>query len=111
MAQILELPRDPEKIALLLRTKINQKVKLTAIGNSKRKIQDIAVDLINASEMPWGEIATGTFLSIGTIKNLATGKTTRPQAETVERIFRFFNFQIDLSSVAIKAGFANKPKG
>lgn len=100
----------PGSIEHELRLRINSKVKLFAVGNSKRKLRDVAIDLINASELDWGDIAKGSFLSRGTIAKLAQDQTRWPQAETIERIIRFFNYQVVLSSVDIKGVYSNKPK-
>lgn len=94
-----------------VRKRIESKVKLIAIGNSKRKLRDVAVDLVNASDLSWKDVANGCFLSPTTIKKLAKDETKNPQSETIERVFRFFNMQVQLNGDTIKGQYANKPKG
>lgn len=93
-----------------INTRVQEKVNLRALGNSKRRMQDVAVDLVNAADLKWSVVAAGTFLSPSTIKKLATGKTQRPQAETVERIFRFFDMGMELVRGTLDAKFKNAPK-
>jgi len=97
-------------IAAQIRQQINANVALTALGNSTRSLQDVAIDLINASGWKYKVIAEETFLCPSTIKNLATGKTKRPQAETIERIFRAFEYQLDMKAVKLSAKYANRAK-
>ena len=94
-----------------VKTRIGAKVKLQAVGNSKRKLRDVAVDLVNASGMGWAEIAAGCYLSKATIGNLAKDKTKNPQSETIERVFRFFDMRVMLSGENIKGKYLNQPKG
>lgn len=89
---------------------IKAKVKLAAIGNSDRKLKDVAQDLVNASGMSFAEVANGCFLCISTVKKLARGATRNPQSETIERVFRFFNMRVDLSGEPIKEKYANRKK-
>ena len=93
-----------------VRKRIGAKVKLAAIGNSKRKMRDVAVDLINASDMDWKDIAAGCYLSKATIAKLAKDQTRNPQSETIERVFRFFNMRMSLEGEMIKGQYANQPK-
>lgn len=86
------------------------KVKLAAIGNSDRKLKDVAQDLVNASGMSFAEVAHGCFLCTSTVKKLARGSTSNPQSETIERVFRFFNMRVDLSGEPIKEKYANRKK-
>lgn len=98
-------------LTLEIRDRLAAKVKLQAIGNSKRKLRDVTVDLVNASGMDWKTIADGCFLSKSTIANLAKDRTQNPQSETVERVFRFFDMRVSLTDEPIKGQYANKPKG
>ena len=97
-------------IGRTIRANIESNVALVAIGNSERKMKDLAVDLINASGMSYEDIADKCYLCKGTIKNLATEVTKNPQSETLERIFRAFEFRLDLNAVRLNERFANKPK-
>lgn len=90
--------------------RIKDKVRLRAIGNSGRKLKHVAQDLVNASDLGYGEIAEGCFLCKATVKNLARGTTHNPQSETVERVFRFFDMRVDLNGEPIKGKYANQPK-
>jgi len=90
---------------------ITSKVKLQAIGNSKRKMRDVAIDLINQSGLDWSYIAGGCYLSKSTIAKLAKDETKNPQSETLERIFRFFDMKMSLSNEVIKRQYTNQPKG
>lgn len=94
----------------LLRKRIARHVKLTALGNSNRSMRDIAVDLINQSNLDIAEIAEGCFLCTQTVKNLAEDITEHPHTETLERIFRFFNFKVQLHEERINTTYQNKPK-
>lgn len=93
-----------------LYAEIDQKVALKALGNSNRKLKDVAVDLINASKQPYKEVAAGSYLCRATVKNLVKGKTLNPQSETLERIFRYFEYNVSLDRVALKAKYRNQPK-
>jgi transcriptional regulator with XRE-family HTH domain len=97
-------------IAQQIRQQINANVALTALGNSTRTLRDVAIDLIHASGWKYKVIAEETFLTPSTIKNLASGKTIRPQAETIERIFRAFEYQLDMKAVKLNAKYANRAK-
>lgn len=94
----------------MIRARISKHVNLSALGNSNRSMRDLAVDLINQSKLDHEEIATGCFLCKQTISNLADDITRHPQDQTLERIFRFFNFKVSLVEEKIKAQYANKPK-
>ena len=93
-----------------IRDAINANVALSALGNSNRKMKDVAADLINASGMYYEDIADKCYLCTATIQNLATGKTKNPQSETVERIFRAFEYQLDIRAVQMHVKYANQAK-
>ena len=93
-----------------VKARLGSKVRMQAIGNSKRKIRDVVVDLVNASDEDWKTIANGCFLSKSTIANLAKDKTQNPQTETVERVFRYFSMTLNINPVPINAKFGNKKK-
>ena len=93
-----------------IRDKIAANVALSAIGNSNRSLRDVAVDLINASDMWWEDIAAGTYLCKGTIANLANDKTQNPQLQTVERILKFFDYRVDMKGEVAKGVNVLQPK-
>lgn len=93
-----------------IRRRLTSSVELIAIGNSNRGMKDIAIDLINQSDLDYETIADRCFLSKSTIKNLATEKTRRPQAETIERIFRCFDLRMKLNGEVIRGRYLNKAK-
>lgn len=93
-----------------LRERFQSKVPLQAIGNSKRTMRDVAIDLIHASGQHWSVFAAGCFLSPATIKNLATGKTIHPRYDTIERIFRYCEMSMTLEYEALNSKFRNVPK-
>lgn len=98
------------QITDMLRARILKHVKLHALGNSHRTLRDIAVDLINQSGMDHAEIATGCFLCTQTITNLAEDITQHPQTDTLQRIFRFFNFKVTLQDEYISDAYQNQEK-
>ena len=97
-------------IAKQIRNNIDANVSLAALGNSDRKLKHIAIDLIHASGMDYKDIANKCYLCKSTIANLASEKTINPQSETIERIFRAFEYQLDMKAVRLNAKYANKPK-
>ena len=98
------------QITDMMRARILKHVKLHALGNSNRTMRDIAVDLINQSGLDHADIATGCFLCKQTITNLAEDITLYPQTDTLQRIFRFFNFKVTLQEEVISAAYRNKEK-
>lgn len=97
-------------IAKTIRDNINEKVELYALGNTSRTLADVAADLVNASGMKYKDIASDCFLCTSTVKNLASGKTKRPLSDTVERILRTFEYQLDMKAVKLQAKYGNRPK-
>jgi len=97
-------------IAKQIRDSINANVALSALGNSNRKMKDVAIDLIHASNMDHKDIADMCYLCKSTISNLASEKTKNPQSETIERIFRAFEYQLDMKAVKLSAKYTNRPK-
>lgn len=89
--------------------------KVKALGNSNVKLSDLASDLVN-KHGDLKEIADGSFLHISTVKRIASldptlqGDEYKPNADTVERIFKFFNAEVQIKSVAIKPRFKNQAK-
>jgi len=94
-----------------IRTEIKNNVALKFGGDDKRTMKDLAVDLINASKLSWKEVADGCYLGSTTVKNLATEKTRYPRFDTIERVFKFFEYEANLKPVKISAKNANKEKG
>lgn len=94
-----------------VRSAIKAKVKLKFGGDDTRTMKDVAVDLINASDLPWKEIAAGCYLGKTTIKNLATEKTRFPRYDTIERVYKFFEYEANLKPVKVSAQNVNKEKG
>lgn len=93
-----------------IRDKIKAEVQLRALGNSNRSLRDIAVDLINASNLDWETIAEGTYLCKSTIGNLAKDITQNPQLQTVERVIKFFDCRVDLTGELVKGPNLLQPK-
>ncbi|RLA51625.1 MAG: hypothetical protein DRR42_09915 [Gammaproteobacteria bacterium] len=93
-----------------IRDKIAGNVQLHALGNSNRSLRDVAVDLINASDMHWEDIADGCYLCKSTIANLAKDITQNPQLQTVERIIKFFDCRININGEIVKGINLLQPK-
>ena len=101
--------KEESRIRHEINARIAEKVKLRAGGNTRRRLRDVAADLVNASSDSAATIAEKAFLSPATVRNLAAGKT-KPQAETVERIFSLFDLQVQLENVQITPAFRFPPK-
>lgn len=84
----------------------------SALGNSKRGLKEVASDLINDyGRHRKRELCDGCFLSPATLERVADcDPDYRPQADTLERIIRFFGGEITFNSVVIKPRFRNQPK-
>ena len=93
-----------------IRAKIAGNVQMRALGNSNRSLRDVAVDLINASDMFWEDIADGAFLCKSTIGNLAKDITKNPQLQTVERVIKFFDCRVDINGEIVKGPNLLQPK-
>lgn len=90
-----------------------------ALGNNDKGLREVCSDLVNSfgtDRKSRERIAEGTFLSISTIDRMATlkecdtGEPYRPNADTIERILRFFGAEIRFEQVSIQSRYANKPK-
>lgn len=86
-----------------------------ALGNSKRGLKEVASDLCNQvarnDKKGLREMADGTFLCKQTLQRVMDCEEGyRPQADTLERIFRYFNAEISFNEVVIKGRYQNKPK-
>ena len=90
-----------------------------ALGNSKRGLKEVCSDLINQAgtdAKTLQQISRGTFLSDTTLRRMASltetehGDPYRPQADTCERILRYFGAEILFDQVEIRRQFQNAPK-
>lgn len=89
----------------------NNLKKRIAIGNTSRGFKHVASDLLHSIGEKPSRIADGTFLSPHTIQRVMDCEDNyRPQAETLERIFRYCNAEVAFTECAIKPQFQNKPK-
>lgn len=88
-------------------------------GNSNYGLREICSDLVNnygANGNQLARLSEGTFLSVGTLKRMATlsetelGDPYKPSEDTCKRILNFFGAEIYFKQVQIKPAFANKPK-
>lgn len=90
-----------------------------ALGNTDYGLKEVCSDLINdygTSPKQLQQIANGCFLSIETIRHMSRltetehGEPYRPNADTCERILRYFGAEIHFNQVAIKGRYRNQPK-
>lgn len=87
----------------------------SALGNSKKKLMHVASDLITR-DGNFKAIAGGTYLSIHTIRRVAdlteteTGAEYRPNADTLERIFKYFGAEIRFNYLKVSKKFMNEEK-
>ncbi len=83
-----------------------------ALGNTKRGLKEVCSDLLcQYDRKEAGKIAAGCFLSRATVlRVMDCDEAYRPQADTLERILRYFNAQIMFAEVKIKAEFQNHEK-
>ena len=93
--------------------------KSKALGNSKRGLKEVCSDLLNDYGRGPGimkELAAGTFLAPATLDRMMklaeakSGADYRPNADTCERILRFFGTEISFDQVRITGRYNNKPK-
>lgn len=93
--------------------------RMRALGNSDRGFKEICSDLINEAgtdSKTRKRIAEGCFLSVVTIDRMAnlkeakSGAPYKPNADTVERIMRYFGAEIQLNAVTIRSQYRNQPK-
>lgn len=100
-------------VALAFNNKILERS--AALGNSKRGLKEVASDLCNQvarnDKKAIRELCDGTFLCRSTLERVMNCEDGyRPQADTLERIFRHFNAEIVFNEVIIKGRYRNKPK-
>ena len=94
----------------VIRNAVAEKVSVQALGNSNRSMKDLAIDLINASNLSYADIADGSFLCTTTVKKLAMEITRFPRMDTIERIYKFFGVDMKGDLVTLQSKFENKPK-
>lgn len=91
----------------------------TALGNSGRGLKEVCSDLLNdygRSPKMVKEIAEGTFLCRLTIERMMelteseSGAPYRPNADTCERVLKFFGAQVHFDQVRISKKYANLEK-
>jgi len=89
-----------------------------ALGNSKYGFREVCSDLLNqAGKKHIKAIEKGTFLSRSTIERMMelndceSGQPYRPNADTCERIMRYFNFEASFNQLSnIKPQYRNQAK-
>ena len=106
-----------KQIELDIRNRILDGTKM--LGNSKRGMKEVCSDLVNQHLQSGGKMQAlqdGTFLSWATLDRMAalreaeSGADYKPNADTCERILRFFGAEVTFTQVAIKSAYLNKPK-
>ena len=91
------------------------KIKARAGGNDTRGLKEVASDLVNSLGMKDSDIAYLSGLSDTTIRRLRSlsltekGEEYRPQAHTLEMIFRACGAEISLTPVKLKKKFRIQP--
>lgn len=88
------------------------KIRTKALGNSNITPKEVASDLCNkAGRKQVKAIAEGTFLAPATVKRVMDcDENYRPQQDTLDRIFRYFDMQATFTHVRIQSKYRNKPK-
>lgn len=90
-----------------------------ALGNSNRGLKEVCSDLLNnhgRSRKDIRAVMEGTFLCPQTIQRMMDlseteeGRAYKPNADTCERILRFFGAQVMFDQVNIQSRYMNKPK-
>lgn len=90
-----------------------------ALGNTGRGLKEVCSDLVNEYLTDGGQLsrlAAGTFLSEQTLYRVSklteaeSGEPYKPNADTLERILRFFGAEVHFKSVTIRGQYFNKPK-
>lgn len=88
-----------------------------ALGNTHRTLAHCAADLVNeytaGAPKALTMLADGAFLSRATVERVGReggSEGYRPQADTLERIFRYFGRQLTVEAIHIRPKFQNKPK-
>ena len=90
-----------------------------ALGNSHYGLREMCSDLLNNYGKGEGHtkaLVEGTFLSASTLDRLRTleetenGDPYRPQADTCERVLKYFGVELQASTTRIKAQYMPKAK-
>lgn len=93
--------------------------KAKALGNSSRGLKEVCSDLLNQhgiSGKDMKRVCDGTFLCPTTIERMAKltesegGEPYRPNADTCERILRYFGAEMHFDQVTIAPKYMNKSK-
>jgi len=93
--------------------------KSRALGNSSRGLKEVVSDLLNqhgSDSKSLKKVAAGTFLSVPTLQRLCSlteaesGEPYRPQADTLERVLKYFGAEIYFDQVEISSRYQPKPK-
>ena len=85
--------------------------KRSALGNSHRKLKDVAADLLNATGESPDDIAKGTYLCPSTVKRVMDCEDNySPRADTLERCFRYCNASVVFEETMMKKNYLNQPK-
>jgi len=94
-------------------------LKASALGNSHRGFKEVCSDLLNDAlkkGVKQQNIVDGTFLCSQTLERMKKledtpeGSPYRPNAETCERIFKYFGAEIRFDEVKIKSTYQNQAK-
>ena len=100
--------------AKIFKMQMAQRVRKVALGNTRTGLKEVCADLVNEygnDARSLKSIAEGCFLSPGTVQRVSEcDPYYRPQAETLERILRFFNCQVDIKDIKMQRKYMNKEK-
>lgn len=111
-------PATNEIMKQQLKKVIADRSQLTALGNSKKKLVNVASDICHElkDKTSINHICNATFLSRVTVTRLLdmseseSGRPYQPNADTVERIFIAAGYGLNFEPVNIKAQYSNQPK-
>lgn len=93
--------------------------KARLIGNSDRGFKELCSDLINqqgTDQATFEKIAENCFVSVSTVRRMATLKETEtgeeynPSEDTLKRFFRYYGVEFHGDQVVISKPWQNKPK-
>ena len=97
-------------ILRLCQEEIHHRVNMQLLGNSNRGMKELAIDLLNNSKTDINLIAAGTYLHRSTLIKLRDGITVHPRYDTIERVYKYFNIDLQAKQVTVKSRYANKAK-
>lgn len=106
----MEAKKSLNSYKSLVRSGILKNVNLHTLGNSGRDDRDLAIDLINASNESYEDLAEKCFLHPSTVKNLAQEKTLYPQYDTLKRVLTYFGVAATHTLINVKSEYQNRPK-